>query len=107
MSFLLFLAIIAEVAATTALKASNGFKVWVPSIITIVGYITSFYLLSLVLQKIPVGIVYAIWSGCGIILISILAWFLYDQKLDIPAIIGILLILAGVITINLFSKSAA
>ncbi|XKM14496.1 SMR family transporter [Orbaceae bacterium ac157xtp] len=104
MYWLLFAAIISEVIATTSLKFSNGFTLLIPSIITIIGYATAFYLLSLTLKTIPVGIAYAIWSGVGIILVSLIAWLFFKQKLDLAAIIGMGLIIAGVIVINLFSS---
>jgi len=98
-------AILAEVIATTALRASDGFTQLWPSIISIVGYVVAFYFLSLTLRTMPVGIAYAIWSGVGIVLISLAGWLIYKQLLDLPAIIGMGLIMAGVIVINLFSKS--
>jgi len=102
--FYLAIAIIAEVIATSSLKAVKGFSTPIPLITVIVGYGLSFWLLSLVLKTMPVGIAYAIWCGCGIILVCIISWLIYGQKLDLPAIIGISLIIAGVITINLFSN---
>ncbi len=102
----LAVAIVAEVIATTALRASTGFTVLVPSAIAIVGYVVAFYFLSLTLKTMPVGIAYALWSGIGIVLISIAGWLIYKQVLDAPALIGMALIGAGVIVINLFSKSA-
>lgn len=104
---LLFLAIIAEVIATTAMKSSIGFTRWVPSAITVVGYGIAFYLLSLTLKSIPVGMAYAIWSGVGIVLISLIAWLFYGQKLDAAALIGIGFIVLGVIVIQVFSKAVA
>jgi small multidrug resistance pump len=101
----LSIAILAEVIATSALKSSDGFSKIIPSVIVIAGYGIAFYFLSLTLKTIPVGIAYAIWSGFGITLISIIGYFIYKQSLDLSAIIGILLIIAGVIVINLFSKS--
>lgn len=98
-------AIIAEVVATTALRAADGFTQLWPSLISIVGYAIAFYFLSLTLRSMPVGVAYAIWSGVGIVLISLAGWLLYKQLLDLPAIIGMALIMAGVIVINLFSKS--
>jgi small multidrug resistance pump len=98
-------AIIAEVIATTALRAADGFTQLWPSIISIAGYVVAFYFLSLTLRTMPVGIAYAIWSGVGIVLISLAGWLIYKQLLDLPAIIGMGLIMAGVIVINLFSKS--
>lgn len=98
-------AIIAEVIATSALKASNSFtKLW-PTVLVIAGYGAAFYLLTLTLRVIPIGVAYAVWSGVGIVLISAIAWFWYGQKLDLPAIIGIALIVVGVVVLNLFSKS--
>lgn len=101
----LMIAILAEVAATSALKASEGFtRLW-PSVIVVLGYGAAFYFLSLTLRTIPVGVVYAVWSGIGIVLISLIGWIVYRQSLDVPTIIGIALILAGVVVINLLSKS--
>ena len=97
-------AICAEVIATSALKASEGFTRLFPSILVVVGYAISFYLLSLTLKVIPIGITYAIWSGLGVVLISLVAWYFYGQKLDLASVIGILLIVAGVMVLNLFSK---
>lgn len=103
----LSIAIIAEVIATSALKSAEGFTKLGPSIIVLFGYGIAFYFLSLTLKSIPVGIAYAIWSGSGIILISVIGYFFYKQTLDLPAIIGILFIMIGVIVINLFSKSVS
>jgi len=102
----LFLAIISEIIATTALKASEEFtKLW-PSVIVVLGYGTAFYLLSLTLRKMDLGIAYAIWSGVGIVLVTALGAVFYRQKPDLPAVIGILLIIIGVVVINLYSKNA-
>jgi multidrug transporter EmrE-like cation transporter len=101
------IAIVGEVIATSFLRASEGFTQTVPSIVVVVGYGVTFYFFSLALQTIPVGIGYAIWSGVGIVLVSIIAYFVYGQVLDLPALIGIGLILAGVLVINLFSQSSA
>jgi small multidrug resistance pump len=103
----LSIAIVAEVIATSALKASEGFSNLGPSIIVIVGYIIAFYFLSLILKTIPVGIAYAIWSGIGIALITIVGAVIYKQIPDVPAIIGIGLIIAGVVVINIFSKTSS
>ena len=103
----LAIAIVAEVIGTSALRASEGFTRLLPTVIVIAGYGVAFYGLSLTLKSMPVGIVYAIWSGAGIVLISIIAYFVYGQSLDLPALIGIGLILAGVLVINLFSQSSA
>jgi len=102
----LAVAIVAEVIATTFLKASAGFTKWLPSIATVVGYGVSFYFLSRTLAFIPTGIAYAIWSGIGIVLISLLGWIFFGQSLDAAALAGMALIIAGVAVINLFSKSA-
>ncbi|MFM8655546.1 MAG: SMR family transporter [Chthoniobacterales bacterium] len=103
----LAIAIVAEVIATSFLKSCEGFtRLW-PSIVVLVGYAFAFYFLSLTLRSLSVGIVYAIWSGAGIVLVSIIAWISLGQKLDVPAIVGIALIVAGVAVINLFSKSVA
>ena len=99
------LAIIAEVTATSALKASASFSRLTPSIAVVIGYGLSFWLLSLALRSIPVGIAYGIWSGIGIVLISAIGWIVFRQSLDTPAIIGLALIIAGVAVINLFSNS--
>ncbi|WP_342646250.1 SMR family transporter [Mucilaginibacter sp. CSA2-8R] len=102
----LLIAILSEVAATTALKASDQFSRLWPSVVVILGYASAFYFMSMTLKSIPVGVTYAIWSGVGIILISITGYFFYQQKLDTPAIIGMGFIIAGVLIINLFSKTA-
>lgn len=101
----LLTAIVAEVIATSALKASDGFSRLWPSVITVAGYMVAFYCLSLTLRSIPVGIAYAIWSGLGVVLITIAAWVLFGQKLDLPALIGMGLIVAGVVVMNVFSKA--
>ncbi|RVU39706.1 QacE family quaternary ammonium compound efflux SMR transporter [Hwanghaeella grinnelliae] len=100
-------AIVAEVIGTTALARVEGFtRLW-PSVITVVGYAAAFWFLSYPLRVMPTGIVYAVWSGAGIILITLVAWLGFNQKLDMPALIGLALILAGVVVINVFSKSVA
>lgn len=100
----LMIAIIAEVVGTSYMKESNGFtKLW-PSVLTVVGYGVAFYFLSLTLREIPVGMAYAIWSGAGIVLISLVAWLWHGQRLDTPAILGMALIVAGVVIMNVFSK---
>ncbi|QUY50809.1 QacE family quaternary ammonium compound efflux SMR transporter [Serratia plymuthica] len=102
----LTMAIVAEVLATTMLKASEGFtRLW-PSLVVVVGYAVAFWGLSMVVKTMPLGIVYAIWSGMGIVLVSIAAVFVYQQKLDLPAVIGMGLIIVGVLVINLLSKAA-
>lgn len=101
----LSIAILAEVIATSALKASEEFTRLGPSLVVIVGYSLAFYFLTLVLRTIPVGIAYAIWSGVGIVLIAIIGAVLYNQRLDTPAIVGISLIISGVMVINVYSKA--
>ncbi|UTD27911.1 SMR family transporter [Bradyrhizobium sp. WD16] len=103
----LVVAVCGEVLGTTALKSSEGFSRLAPSLIVVIGYGIAFYFLSLTLDKIPVGISYALWSGIGIVLISIIGWLFLGQRLDVPAMIGIGFIIVGVAVINLFSKSAA
>ena len=102
----LAIAIVGEVIATSFLRASAGFTQFVPSVVVVVGYAVTFYFFSLALQTIPVGVGYAIWSGVGIVLVSLIAFFAYGQTLDLPAIIGMGLILAGVLVINLFSHTS-
>ncbi|EDK0675877.1 QacE family quaternary ammonium compound efflux SMR transporter [Salmonella enterica] len=103
--FFLMAAIVAEVTGTTLMKFTDGFtRLW-PSLGTIVCYSASFWLLSQTLTYIPIGIAYAIWSGIGIVLISLLGWLVHGQRLDLPAIIGMGLICAGVLVINLLSGS--
>jgi small multidrug resistance pump len=106
MSYLyLAIAIIAEVAGTTALKSSNGFTNLFPSIIVVVGYATAFYFLSLVLKTVPVGVAYAVWAGAGIVLVAIIGLVFFGQKLDLAAIVGMLFIITGIVIMNVFSTS--
>jgi small multidrug resistance pump len=98
-------AIVSEVIATSTLKATEGFSRFWPSLLVVFGYALAFFFLSLTLRTIPVGIAYAVWSGVGMALITLIAWFVYGQALDFPALIGILFIIAGVIILNLFSKT--
>ncbi len=102
--FTLAISIVTEVIATSALKSSEGFTKLLPSVIVVLGYGTAFYCLSLTLRTMPVGVAYAIWSGLGTALVTLIAWFWFKQKLDAPAIIGLLLIIAGVVVLNGFSK---
>ena len=102
---ILLAAIAAEVIATTALARSDSFTRLVPSLITIVGYALAFWLLSFPLRVMPTGIVYAIWSGLGIVFIAAVAWIWFGQRLDLPAMIGLAMILGGVLVVNLFSKT--
>ena len=105
--FYLAIAIAAEVMATTALKFSEGFTKIMPSALVVVGYAGAFYCLSKVLNQIPISIAYAIWSGAGVALVGVVGWIWLGQKLDAGALIGIGLIIAGVLVINIFSQSVA
>ena len=104
---LLATAIVAEVIATSALKASDGFSRPWPSVVVVVGYAIAFWCLGLTLRSLPVGVVYAVWSSVGIALITLIGWFWFGQRLDAAALAGIGLILAGVLVIQLFSKATA
>ena len=101
------IAIVAEVTATSALKASEGFSRLWPSAVVVLGYGVAFYCLSLTLKTVPVGVAYALWSGLGIVLITAVGWVLYQQRVDAAALLGMALIMAGVAVIQLFSKTAA
>lgn len=101
----LFAAILCEVTATTFLQKSEQFTRLVPSVIVVIGYGAAFYFLSICLKVIPVGLAYAIWSGLGIVLISVVGYFYLGQKLDLAAILGLSLIVIGVLVINIFSRS--
>ncbi|MCU4677486.1 SMR family transporter [Catenovulum sp. 2E275] len=103
----LAIAIVAEVIATSALKASDGFEKTIPTILVVAGYGIAFYCLAVVLKTIPVGIAYAIWSGLGIVLVTLVGLFYFGQKLDLAAVLGLLLIIAGVAVINIFSNSVS
>jgi small multidrug resistance pump len=103
----LLIALSGEIAATSALKASEGFTKLTPPAVVVLGYGVAFYFLSLTLDSIPVGVSYALWSGIGIVFISLIGWRFFNQSLDAPAIIGIALIVVGVAVINLLSKSAS
>ena len=101
-------AIVAEVVATSALKASEGFTRWGPTALVVVGYALAFWLLSLTLRAIPVGIAYATWSGLGVVLIALAGWWLYGgQRLDGWALLGMALVVAGVLVMNLLSQTSA
>lgn len=99
--FWLILAILAEVIGTTALKASNGFSRLGPALVVVLGYGTSFYALSLALRSLPLGPAYAIWSGVGLVLITLVGWWFWDQRLSVQGLIGMALIAAGVLILNL------
>jgi len=99
----LTIAVICEVVATSSLKATSEFTRLVPTLVVITGYLTAFYFLTLSLKTLTIGVAYAIWSGVGIVLIAVFGYIIYREMLDIPAIIGILLILSGIVVINIFS----
>lgn len=101
----LLVAIVFEVVATSALKAANGFTVLIPSVLVVVGYALAFYFLSLTLKVMPVGVTYAIWAGLGVVLVTVVGALVYRQVPDGYAMLGIGLIMAGVIVINLLSKT--
>lgn len=103
----LAIAIVAEVIATSSLKYSEGFSKPLPTLAVAIGYATSFFLLSLILKTLPVSITYAIWSGAGVALVTLVGWFWLGQKLDLGALIGIGLIVLGVVVINLFSNTVS
>ncbi len=103
----LSVAIIAEVIATSALKASEGFSRLGPSLLVVAGYSIAFYCLAMVLKTVPVGIAYAIWSGVGIVLIAIVGALFFKQIPDTPALIGMGLIVSGILVMNLFSKTVS
>ncbi|MCH2157161.1 MAG: multidrug efflux SMR transporter [Oleiphilaceae bacterium] len=101
----LLIAIFSEVIGTSALKASEGFTKLGPSVLVVLGFSVAFYCLSLVLRSIPMGVAYAIWSGLGVVLISIVGFIIFDQKIDVAAIVGIVLIISGVVVMNVFSST--
>lgn len=103
----LMIAITAEIIATTALKSSNGFTHLAPTLLSVIGYLIAFYCLSVTLRDVPTGVAYAIWSGIGTVMITVIARIVHGQKLDPAAIAGITLIVAGVIMMNLFSSARA
>jgi small multidrug resistance pump len=99
------IAIVAEVVATSALKTTNEFtRLW-PSVVVVLGYMTAFYFMTLSLRVLPVGIMYAIWASLGIVLVAVIGWVVHKQSLDMPAIIGMAMIIMGVVVINVFSKT--
>jgi small multidrug resistance pump len=103
--YYLAIAIVAEVIATASMKAVKGLSTPIPLLLVIVGYLTALFMLTLVVRTIPVGIAYAIWAGLGIVLVSIAALVIYGQRLDLPAVLGMGLIVAGVVVIQLFSRT--
>ena len=104
---ILLLAVIAETAGTTALQASQQFSRFWPSVLVVAGYGCAFYLLALTLKVMPVGVVYAIWSGLGIVLIALIGYLVFGQRLDWPAVLGLAMILGGILIIHLFSATAS
>ena len=102
----LLIAVVTETIGTASMQASEQFTRFWPSVLVVVAYGISFYFLALTLKFMPVSIVYAIWSGLGIVLIAFIGWMVFKQSLDFAAIAGMSLIIAGVIVINLFSSSA-
>ena len=104
---ILALAVLAETIGTAALQASQQFTRPLPSIVVVVAYALAFWLLAISLKTFPVGIAYALWSGLGIVFIALIGIFVFGQRLDLPAVLGMALILAGIVVINLFSKATA
>lgn len=105
--FYLFVAIVAEVLATSALKASQEFTRFWPSVMVVVGYAVAFYMLTLVLRTIPVGIAYAFWAGLGIVLVTLIGVVAFGERLDLPAVVGLAMIVGGVVVIQVFSNVSA
>lgn len=103
-SVALLLAIAAEVLATSSLKASDGFRRPIPSLVVVLGYASAFYLMSISLQRLPLALVYAVWSGVGLVGISLVGWLIYGQRLNPGAFIGIGLIAAGVVVLQLYGR---
>jgi small multidrug resistance pump len=103
----LTIAILSEVIATSLLKAADGFTRWAPSLIVVIGYSASFYFLSLTLRTLSVGVAYAIWSGVGVALVSLIGWTIYNQSLSLATFIGITFICVGVVVLTLFSKTVS
>lgn len=100
------LAIVFEVVGSSFMKSSDGFTKWLPSTVVVIAYITCFYFLSVALKTIPLGVAYAVWAGLGIVLTAAISVLVFKQKLDLPAIIGIIFIVIGVVIMNFFSKTA-
>lgn len=105
--FYLFVAIVAEVLGTSALKASQQFTRFWPSVLVVVGYAVAFYMLTLVLRTLPVGIAYAFWAGLGIVLVALIGVVVFGERLDLPAMLGLAMIIGGVVVIQVFSDVSA
>jgi len=103
---ILALAVLAETIGTTALQASQQFSRLGPSVVVVIAYAVSFYLLSITLRSMPVGVVYALWSGLGIILIATIGWVVFGQRLDFAAVVGLVMIISGIAVIHLFSSAS-
>ena len=101
----LVIAIAAETVGTSALKLSDGFTRLLPSVVTVLAYAVSFFMLAQVLKVIPVGVAYAIWSGVGVVFIALIGWLVFSQRLDLPAVLGIALIIAGIVVMQVFSNT--
>lgn len=101
----LSIAIVCEVIATSYIPKTEQFTKVMPSTVVLIGYGIAFFLLSITVQTMPVGVVYAIWSGAGIVLVATVGYFVYGQRLDLPALVGIGFIIAGVLIVNLLSKT--
>ena len=103
----LAIAVVCEVVGTSALRSTDGFTRPWPSAIVVAGYASAFYFLSLTLKTVPVGVVYAVWSGVGTVLITVIGWAFMGQRLDLPAVVGIVLVVTGVVVMNGLSKAVA
>lgn len=105
--FALLISIFTEVLGTSSLKASNGFSILIPSLLVFAGYGLAFYFRSIAVKTIPLGIVYALWSGLGSVLIVLVGWLVFEQVIDATGVLGIALVIAGCIVLNVFSKISA
>lgn len=103
---LLAIAILCEVVATLSLKAADGFTKPIPTTVIVVGYLTAFYLLSIITRQLSIGVTYAVWSGVGIVLVALMGVVIYDEKMDLAGLLGIALIISGVLILNLVSSAS-